>query len=762
MALFNIPTRNTNDVTIIQKAKKKRTVATSMKSGTSLLDKISNIVALVNKYLGNKQEDYLCIRTVDELHNYIDKIIENKIYSIDTETTGLNPLQDKIVGFSLYTPGQKACYIPMNHVSFVTGTLIDNQITKDQACEELKRLVEAKCYTILHNAKFDIRFIKNQIGVKLFCDWDTLLAAKLLNENEPTHALKPLHKKYVLNNEGDAFKFDELFDNVPFDQIPIQTGYLYAARDAEITFQLYEFQKPYLDKGDLCKERGLEKVADVLHNIEVPLIDVLVEMEDLGVDFNIEKSRELSEKYHKQLDERRTKFYKDLEQYEQLIEQYKIKNINHKLDNPINISSPTQIAILFYDVLQVGVIDKKSPRGTGVEILEKIDNPLAKDILDVRETEKLLSTYIDKLPLTLDPTDKRCHCTFNAYGAKTGRMSSNDPNLQNIPSHNDEIRQMFKATDGYVLVGSDYSGQEVRLVAHMANDEKMIQTYIDGKDLYCEIASIAFEVPYDECKEFREDGTKNPEGKQRRNTAKAIVLGINYGKGIPAIAEDLKITKEKAQLIYDKILKRFTGLANFIKESERMARENGFVTTAWGRKRRLPEMQLPQYEFEYISGYNKQSFDPLFDDENTFELSNEVDENLIISYTNSLNRAYGYQAKQKIIQEAKERGIQIKDNQLKISDATRQVVNSRVQGSAADLTKLAMISVHNNQELKDLGFRLLIPVHDELIGECPEENAKRCGELLSQLMKEAAKDVTVPMKCDVEYTKCWYDEPLKI
>ena len=759
MGLFNIPNRPNNDLSVIQKAKSKTKTVATLKSGNTLLDKISNINSTVNRYLGDKLDCYICIRDEEELHRYIDKIIENKIYSIDTETTGLDPLVDDIVGMSLYTPDEKACYIPITHKSFVTNELLPNQISKDVIKEELQRLEDANCYTIFHNAKFDIRFIKNQIGVVLHCDWDTLLAGKLLNENEPTHALKPLHKKYCLNNEGDAFKFDELFDNIPFDKIPIQTGYLYAAKDAEITYQLYEFQKPFLDGGETCISRGLDKVGEVLKNIEIPLISVLVDMEDLGVGFDIEKSQELSTKYNNILVERKQKFLDELNKYKEQIELYKLKHPDNKLEDPINVSSPTQLATLFYDILNVGVIDKKSPRGTGVEIMEKLkdDYPLAQTILDVRETEKLLSTYIDKLPNTLNPNDHRCHCSFNAYGAKTGRMSSSDPNLQNIPSHNDEIRQMFKATDGYVLVGSDYSGQEVRLVAHMANDDKMIKAYLDGKDVYCEIASIAFDVPYEDCKEFNADGSKNPEGKKRRGIAKKIVLGINYGMSVSSIAEDLHISKEKAQEIQDKILKRFTGLANFIRESEQMARDYGFVTTAWGRKRRLPEMQLERYEFSYIGGYNKKNFDPLFDDEDD-GLQTEVDEYTKNKYISKLNSCYGFRAKQAVIQEARDNGIEIKDNELKISDATRQCVNSRVQGSAADLTKLAMIKVHNNEEMKQLGFRLLIPVHDELIGECPIENAKRCGELLSGLMKDAAKDIVVPMKCDVSYEYCWYGE----
>jgi DNA polymerase I-like protein with 3'-5' exonuclease and polymerase domains len=296
----------------------------------------------------------------------------------------------------------------------------------------------------------------------------------------------------------------------------------------------------------------------------------------------------------------------------------------------------------------------------------------------------------------------------------------------------------------------------------MSKDEKMIKAYRDGKDLYVEIASIAYNLPYDECKEFRADGTRNSKGKERRSAAKAIVLGICYGKGVAAIGEDLRVSKKKAQEIYDKVMVSFPGLRRLMEDSENMARDLGFVTTVWGRKRRLPNMQLPLYEFSYIDGVPK-DFDPLFDDEEEFEDGVlEVDEETKQRYLNQLSRIYSWKEKENIKARAKEQGILIKDNGGYIAEATRQCVNSRIQGSAADQTKLAMILVGNDQRLKDLRFKLLLAVHDELIGECPKENAKEVTERFAHLMVEAAKDLSVPSKCDVEITERWYGEPLEI
>jgi DNA polymerase I-like protein with 3'-5' exonuclease and polymerase domains len=197
-----------------------------------------------------------------------------------------------------------------------------------------------------------------------------------------------------------------------------------------------------------------------------------------------------------------------------------------------------------------------------------------------------------------------------------------------------------------------------------------------------------------------------------------------------------------------------------MEDSENMARERGFVTTVWGRKRRLPNMQLPPYEFTYIGGAPK-DFDPLFGDEDNLEDFSEVDELTKQRYTNLLNSTYSWREKEVIKSKAKDEGIEIKDNGGYIAEATRQCVNSRIQGSAADQTKLAMILVGNDQRLKDLGFKLLLTVHDELIGECPKENAKEVAERFSQLMIDAAKDLAVPSKCDVEITERWYGEPLR-
>jgi DNA polymerase I-like protein with 3'-5' exonuclease and polymerase domains len=478
-------------------------------------------------------------------------------------------------------------------------------------------------------------------------------------------------------------------------------------------------------------------------------------MEDNGILFDMDYRQQLSEKYNKLLQEKLDEFYNGVSMYDKEIAEYKLKNPNHKLDDPINVASPTQLAILFYDIMGCESVDKKSPRGTGEDILKKLDNPIANAVLDWRSMSKLVDTYIDKLPNCVNPNDGRIHCSFNQYGAKTGRFSSSDPNLQNIPSHNKDIRKMFIASPGYVLMSSDYSQQEPKVMTQMCQDEKMINAYKEGKDLYAEIAALSFNTTYENCLEFRQDGTTNPEGKARRSQAKSILLGVLYGRGVPSIAEQLGTTTKKAQAIKDSVFKGFPAIPKFEQDSLEMAQDLGYVTTLWGRKRRLPELQLEEYEFIWKDGTSPDDDVLDFDSEETIQ---EIPERTKRKYLTRLHNAWGSQ-KQKIFEDANKEGIWIVDNGAKIADASRQCVNARIQGSAADMSKLAMILVGNDKRLKELGFRLLIPVHDELIAECPEDNVKECSERFAQLMSEAAKSkLEIPIKCDVEITKEWYGE----
>jgi len=767
MALFDIPKRNTGKAQDKKVLSRQRTGASpiiiaskSRNSGTDLFARINQIKAMVEANLGKYREEYQVITDKDILIDYIDKSIANRYISIDTETDGLDPLRNKLAGICINSRELKGSYIPINHISYITGVRAEGQLDMEFVISQFQRLRDIDID--MFNAKFDIRELRANGWKEAYCTWDGYLAGRILNENEPHANLKFLHNKYCLNGEGDAFRFDDLFKGIPFTYIPYNVGFLYAAHDPVITTELCDYQRQYL-RPDSDRE-DIRNMYWVFRNIEMPCVSVVSDMEDTGILFDENYAHELSVKYNALLKEKEQEFYKACEPYEDKIHKYRLKHPDCKLDMPISISSPTQLAILFYDILDVGVIDKKNPRGTGEPILAKIDDPVAKAVLEYREVAKLLSTYIDKLPDCVNPKDGRIHCSFNQYGADTGRMSSSDPNLQNIPSHNKDIRKMFVASDGYVLMSSDFSQQEPKCLAALcrkAGDAQMYDTFMAGKDLYCEIASKAFNKPYDECREFNPDGSKNKEGKERRTQAKSILLGVLYGRGEASIGEQLGCTTEKAKAIKESVFKGFPAIRQFEQDSLDMAYELGYVTTVCGRKRRLPDLQLPEFEFKWKDGAPPD--DDLLDFTGMNEpIDEEVPEEIQDKYLRKLRHAK-FGEKRKIFDQANEEGIWIVDNGGKIADATRQCVNSRIQGSAADLTKLAMIKLNNNEELKKLGFRLLVPVHDEVIAECPIENAKQCSKLLAETMSKAAESILeMPIKCDVEISKAWYGETIEV
>jgi DNA polymerase I-like protein with 3'-5' exonuclease and polymerase domains len=295
----------------------------------------------------------------------------------------------------------------------------------------------------------------------------------------------------------------------------------------------------------------------------------------------------------------------------------------------------------------------------------------------------------------------------------------------------------------------------------MCKDPEMIKAYREGRDLYASIASIAYNKPYEDCLEFYldENGNKtdkvNKEGKERRDSAKSIFLGVLYGRGINSIAEQLRTTKQKAQIIQNSIFREFPAIKQFTEDSLQMAASCGYVTTFWGRKRRLPDMQLPEYEFKWKPGYG--DIDPLSFD--TDVISAEVPYDIVDDYTYKLNTC-AWKDKPKIKEQALKEGIIITDNGGKIADATRQVVNSRIQGSAADMSKIAGINIHNNKRLNELGFKLLVPIHDEYLGECRFEDKDECVELFKQCMCDAAKETGLPIKVDVVVSYEWYGEAI--
>ena len=740
----------------------------AMKSKTvSTFDKLQLIYEEVNRVLGGYTSNTKVITSKDELSQYIDEAIRNGIIAIDTETNNsLEPLTCLLMGACIYTPGQLSAYIPVHHTQPDTDILIENQLTESDIKEQFDRLSNTKI--LMHNGKFDYEVIKCTCNCVLNIYWDTEIAARILDENE----LAGLKKQYILHIDSTQEKYDieHLFQGIPYAYVKPEIFALYAATDAYITYRLYEWQKEQFNKP------GNEKLFDLFMNVEMPVVPVCAEMELYGIEVDKEYAKRLSNKYHKKVDEVNAKIDTELSKYSDKISAWRLtkeanykernskpnktgeftykKSKNEQLENPPQLNSPTQLAILLYDILGTPAQDKKSPRGTGEEILQKINLPICDLILEKRGLEKLIGTYIDKIPECVNSKDNRLHAHFNQLGAGTGRFSSSNPNLQNIPSHVKEIRLMFRASDGDVFVGADFSQQEPRLLSAYSNDDTMIDAYKQNKDLYATIAAGVYKNDYWDNMEHRQDGTPNPEGKKRRSNCKSLLLGIMYGRGAPSIAEQIHSTVEEAQQIINDFYKQFPKVKEWTEKTEKDAKVTGYVEDLWGRRRRLPDILLPKYTVK--STKISTEFNPIL---YTLGKVNNSSAALVESYKKKLSKVKSRNDYQKIQQEAERDGIYIVDNGAFISQAERQCVNARIQGGAASMTKVCMRKVFDDEELNRLGAKLVLQIHDEVIVECPKQNAEAVMSRLTYVMKTSVADkVQVPFKCDGYIVNCWYED----
>ena len=373
------------DEQLLKETKKAR----KTKMGSSDADVIEQIIQDINNtpVLAQRKDLFKVIMDYDELEDYINKANAYGMVAYDTETTGLNPLDLQIIGFSMYFPYEPAIYVPINHISYMTGERIEGQLTEEQ-CGELLRKLTAKI--LMHNAPFDIRVSLHTLKVRLYCFWDTQNGAILLGE-EGDHSLKGWHGKHITHTEEKDFR--DLFGNFDFRKVPIKYATIYAANDAQDTWECYEFQIKFINDDPNNREdrRGLYYV---MTKIEMPMVDVIVALEENGVAIDKDFLDTLSKKYHNKLETALSSCHAALDTIRDKIDDFKFRHPRCKLEDPINLSSPNQLQILFYDI-----IDENG----------------------------------------------RIHARFKSNGAVTGRMSSNGPNLQNIPSHgeSEEIRKMY-------------------------------------------------------------------------------------------------------------------------------------------------------------------------------------------------------------------------------------------------------------------------------------------------------------------------------
>lgn len=466
----------------IAKPKKVSTASTLNSKVVSIEEKLKIINVEVNRILGVYINDTVVIDNINDFQKYIDESIKNKIIVVDTETNNsLDPLTCKLMGLCLYTPGQKNAYIPVNHTDLDNNKL-DNQITEQQIYEQLERVNSSDCKIIFHNAKFDYKVIYCTCGIRLRIDWDTMIGAKILDENE----LAGLKKQYInkIDPTIEKYSIDHLF-TVPYQYVAPNVFALYAATDSFMTYKLYLYQLIEFNRPDN------RKIFKLFLNVELPIITVSAQMELWGVCLDEEYVKRLSAKYHKNLDKINDGINDELKKLKPSINSWSLtpdatvhilkdnKNISididkynalskddkklyakskfEQLSDPIETTSPTQLAILLYDIMKVPVVDKDNPRGTGIEILEKLVGKYAiiDLIVEQRSLLKMIDAFIDQLPALRSTRDNRIHSSFNQLGTATGRFSCTEPNLQQIPSRESSIRMMFEATDDIKEVDVD-------------------------------------------------------------------------------------------------------------------------------------------------------------------------------------------------------------------------------------------------------------------------------------------------------------------
>ena len=575
-------------------------------------NKLENALAVIQELVKSgrlhAEGEVETIRTPERLKEYMDHCKQSGEYVLDVETTGLDIYNDILVGICLYTPGETSAYVPFNHTDLQNVRVAD-QMSEEQVRDiMLSYLQDQELRCINHNIKFDNKKLAwdwKQIIVNIY--WDTLIAGYVLNENEP-HGLKPLYNKYILHGKGSSEDYGDLFEGIPFNYVPIEVATVYGANDGFKTYALYKFQAQYL-REDHPRE-DFRKMYYVFREVEMPLIPLCTDMEMRGVEIREDFAKELSEDFNKEMVEVEAKCDAYVEQFKQYILDHNNLMRLTKGTCKINYSSPQQVAALFYDIFKLRSVSRKEPRGTGDKIIQKFlstakkkDTKKSREFAEFlenyqrfKEIKKLLGTYVDKIPQVKEPKINAVYTTYNQYGAKTGRFSSSDTvskiNLQNIPSKEKRIRKIFKARDGYKLVGGDFSQIEPRVLAFLSGDESMINAYKEGKDLYAIMGSQVYQLPYEDCREFYPDGTVNAESKHRRTTMKSVLLGIMYERGATAIGEQFNKSAEWAQQLIDNFYKSFPKINQYRLKIENMAETYGYVTTITGRKRRLPDMQL--------------------------------------------------------------------------------------------------------------------------------------------------------------------------
>jgi DNA polymerase-1 len=502
------------------------------------------------------ETEYLTINSMNQLDLLAEELEKADLIAFDTETTSLDPMQAELVGLSFSTQAGKAVYIPVGHD--YPGA--ESQLDRDEVLARLKSLLEdIGRPKVGQHIKYDMNVLSRYEVAVQGVAFDTMLESYVFNSTGSRHDMDSLALKYLgrqtTHYEDIAGKGAK---QISFSQVTIEEASHYAAEDADITLQLHEHLWPRLQKEP--------SLASVLKDIEVPLIPVLARMEQRGVlidgDLLADQSREMSVQ---------------ILQLE--------KEAHDAAGQPFNLGSPKQLQQILFEKLGLPVI-RKTPKGqpsTAEDVLQElaVDYELPSLVLEYRSLSKLKSTYTDKLPQQINPHTGRVHTSYHQAVAATGRLSSSDPNLQNIPIRTPQgrkIREAFVAPPGNVIMASDYSQIELRIMAHLSGDEGLLKAFHDEVDVHQATASEVFDVPYDKV------------DSDHRRAAKAINFGLMYGMSAFGLSRQLNIGRAEAQAYMDTYFMRYPGVQAFMEKTREQAREYGFVETLYGRRLYLPDI----------------------------------------------------------------------------------------------------------------------------------------------------------------------------
>ncbi|WP_050632336.1 DNA polymerase [Bacillus andreraoultii] len=641
----------------------------------------------------NTPKNYHLIQTEEQLEQVCRWWDGEELVGLDTETDGLDVVygKNKMVGISLSFPNvDQHVYIPVRHQE-------GKQLSVDVVIPKLKPYLANKHKRkVLHNAKFDAHVISME-GVKLRgLQMDTMIAMWVLNENEPTYRLKDLSNKYAkfmgIKPENDTF--GELFGKATFDTIPLDIALVYAAKDTDLTVKFYRFLDEQFNR------KHLKKIRDLYYELENPLLNVCIEMEENGFLLNEDKVHTVREELYKEKDELEDKLIKTF--------------------GDINFNSPAQLSEVLYDKLKLPDISGK--RSTDKATLKKLaqDYDEVQLLLDYRKATKLISAFIDKLPEMVKRTG-RVHGQFIQNATATGRFASKEPNLQQLPP---TARQIFKAPNGFIILGSDFSQIEPRVLAHISGDEDLQRPYKEGYDLYSTLASRVLKLPMEYCL----DGAVDPQGRQPRKMMKTGLLAVMYGTSMFTLSKQLEIPVEEAEQFIDDFYESYPKVDAWIKSVWEFVKEHEYVETLYGRKRRFPKHKQQAIIYD--------------------ELAEEI------------CRILGTKKVPSNIWEYKDLPYKLKRQFQNVKGSVervrRQAVNAIIQGSAADIMKRAMLRLDAVAK-KYEGWKILGTVHDEALLEVPEIiTLEQTAEIEEAMIGSTSLDV--PLKVDVAFMYEWGNE----